>query len=209
MRGLITKDLLILMKTAKMYVFVLAVYVLVSLLTGADYGAIIVMLFGMLSITSYALDEQAKWNGYGLTMAVTRRDMVAGKYLLALLLCLVGVVAAGIISALASLRSGGFSAGSLLLSSALSLGVSCLFVSIALPLLFKMGTEKSRMLLMVLFALPIMLITLVLSDGQEANTMGSVLEAIKSYSWAFPLGGLGVMGVSYIISLGIFEKKDF
>ena len=52
----------------------------------------------MITITSFSYDALAKWDRYALSLPLTRKDIVAGKYLLSIILCLLATILSFLIS---------------------------------------------------------------------------------------------------------------
>lgn len=105
-----------------------------------------VVLGGMIAYNSIAYDERSGWNRFVLTTAYSRKDYVLGKYLLALTGVL-GGTAILLLSDTAAVAMGRVAPEDRLLSGVPAIVVSTLLlISLALPLSFKYGIEKARIL---------------------------------------------------------------
>ncbi len=209
MRGLLIKDFLILKKNARVFLGLTVLYLAMAIFLHTDFGVLMAFMMGMLSITSFAYDEQAKWDAFALTMPVTKRDMVTAKYILVLLLGIAGAVIGLILSFTASLGLGVVDILDTLKNVGLGICATYVFSSIALPLVYKLGSEKSRLVLMVCYAAPILLGTIVINMLEDATlTMPELLSAGQTAAILLPFITVAAMAISYRISLSVFQKKD-
>jgi hypothetical protein len=134
-------------------------------------------------------------------MPVSRRDLVVSKYLLGVLLSLAGLVlnlTFQFVFAKASLADG------LLVSLAL-FGVGLFFLSLMLPINFKWGVEKGRILMMVVLFGPTILITLLPRMGVAMPDE----QFLQSLMYILPAAAIALFAISVWISLRIYEKKEF
>lgn len=155
MKGLLIKDFLLLKKTGRIFAMLLGLYLIMTIFMNTDMGPLMVFLCGMLSISTFAYDEQAKWDSYALTMPVSKRDLVLSKYVIAIILCFIGAVAGAILSVASSLDAPFINWTGILMTSGIALCASYLFNSLALPLLYKFGAEKTRVVLLACYAVPL------------------------------------------------------
>ena len=152
MKGLILKDLLNLKKQASIIIVMVVFYFVLSV-TSKNYGmfnAIILILFAMLPITAISFDERANWDKYGLTMPVSRADMVISKYILGFLLVLVALC----INIFGQLLMGTKMNQETLTVAYFIFGLALLFMALLLPIMFKFGVEKGRMIMFIVFLMP-------------------------------------------------------
>ena len=149
MTGLILKDLLILRKTLRSYLFMLIVYVGIAF-TGvwsADIiGVLLVVMVVMLPMNVFAYDKQAKWDTYGLALPVGRTKTVAARYLCVLLLCLLSVGLTAILGVMLYAAGRVEEPVEFLVSCSVMGLMSVLVNAIMLPFLYKFGPERARMM---------------------------------------------------------------
>lgn len=217
MTGLILKDLLILRKTLRSYLFVLVVYAGVAF-TGvwsADIvGVLMVVMVMMLPMNVFAYDKQAKWDTYGLALPVGRTKTVAARYLCVLLLCLFSVVLTAILgAALYAVGRVEEPVEFLVTCSVMGL-MSVLVNAIMLPFLYKFGPERARMMFFGIMGGIVLLIVAALFP------MGG-LEWLKSLDFVEPtltqaalvpviaaIAGLALLAVSFLLSRRFYGAKD-
>jgi hypothetical protein len=208
-KGLIIKDFLVLKKTGVIFIGVACLYAVMNIFMDMDMGPLMTFLCGMLAISTFAYDEQAKWDACALSMPLTKRDMVRGKYVMALLLGLFGVVLGMVVTAGRALTTGVVDWQGLLLTSAIALCGGVLFNSLTIPMLYKFGAEKSRLILIGCYALPLIGLSLVLNAMENAPDGAARIQALMDLAaWLLPLLTLAALALSYRISLGIFRRKD-
>jgi hypothetical protein len=208
-KGLIIKDLLVLRKTGRIFLMLIGLYLVMSIFMHTDMGPMMVFICGMLSISTFAYDEQAKWDGYALTMPVSKRDLVRTKYVLAILLCFIGAVAGAVLSTASKLNAPIIDWGSIILTPFVALCVSFIFNSLAIPLLYKFGAEKSRVILLACYAAPIIAASLVMNELEKSS--GAFLQyqsLLNLGAILLPFVSIALLYVSYRISLHIYHNKD-
>ncbi len=201
MTGLILKDLLNLKQQMKSLLIVLAVWLFISVMNGNGYffGGFFVMYVVMIPMTTMSMDERSKWERYALTMPVTRTELVLSRYVLSLLTALVGLVLTFIVCWVMSKNP----VESLNASLAL-LCVGVIFASLVLPIIFKMGVDKGRIIMMIVFLVPFLLAFLLPKAGIQPN------EAVLAKAIGLvPIAALVLLILSVYVSISIYKKKEF
>ena len=217
MTGLILKDLLILRKTLRSYLFMLIVYVGIAF-TGvwsADIvGVLLVVMVVMLPMNVFAYDKQAKWDTYGLALPVGRTKTVAARYLCVLLLCLLSV---GLTAILGGMR---YAAGRVeepvefLVSCSVMGLMSVLVNAIMLPFLYKFGPERARMMFFGIMGGIVLLVVAALFPlgGLEWLKSLELAEPTPAQAAAIPavaaVAGLALLAVSFLLSRHFYGSKD-
>ena len=86
MKGLIIKDIFNLKKGITTTLIMILFYGIFSYNTGNMSMLIGMTVFIMtsLSISSMSYDDMAKWDGYALSMPITRKNIVLSKYILSI-----------------------------------------------------------------------------------------------------------------------------
>lgn len=200
MKGLLMKDLLNLKRQGGIILLVLAMYGLFAFSSGMSevLGSMICVFGAMLPVTALAYDERAKWDKYALTMPVTRRQMVISKYLLGLLLTAVALVINVAVQAIKS----PVDPWEILLMPLCLAGVGVAFLALLMPLLFRFGTEKARLLMLLMVAIPVAGVMLLANRNiplPDENMQIALLLLIP----------LILLAVSIPLSIRIYEKKEF
>ena len=143
MRASLYKDACVLLRQAKIF---LVIIVLFAVLGGTAWAAFATWYAALLPITALAYDERARWDFYAAGLPYTRRDLVLGKYVLSW----VSIAAAAVLSllgqAVVGLVRGGGDLAELVAAMPLIVVTPLLPTAVLLPVLFRYGVERGRML---------------------------------------------------------------
>lgn len=163
MKGLLYKDLLVLWKQMKFIILMVAIFCAMPY-TGFSLNTFFVAYAGLLvPVTLFAYDERAKWDSLAVMMPFSTKALVLSRYVFAWL-------ATGY-AVLCYLLGEAFFRGGITLESLAILGVivALLLVvqAIYFPILFRLGAEKGRMVMM-LVIIGIMVLAAVVTAVLEA-----------------------------------------
>ena len=143
MRGFLRRDWALIRVTLRFYLLFLAGACLLAVFT--DFSiSICLILFSVINVMNlFAYDEANQWMGYAAAAPKGRRAMVDARYLLSL--CVGGAMAAlqavvGRLSAQALLQSLVFG------------GIYLLYTAVVLPVFYRFGSAKGRMVLILVIA---------------------------------------------------------
>jgi len=207
MKGLIIKDLFLLRKQGKILLLLAVFYTAFSIFTKniSMLGAVVAMMCVMMPITTLSYDEYCKWDRYALAMPVSGKMIVLSKYVLGLLLTLAGSILACVFSVGIVAVTGEKPFGEALLTIFCTSMASLLFLSVILPILFKFGVEKGRILLMLVIFIPAALIYLLYKLGFQIPDG----ETLKLLAWLSPIAVTLIGFLSVWLSISIYRKKEF
>ncbi len=217
MSGLILKDLLILRKSLRSYLFILLIYagIAFSGVWSADIvGVLMVVVVMIVPMNTFAYDKQAKWDTYGLALPVGRTKTVAARYLCVLLLCVSSVALTALLGA-ALWAAGRVEEPVEFLVSCSVMGlISILMNAIMLPLLYKFGAERARMMFYGVLGLFVLAGALLLFPlgGLEWLKSLEIAEPTPAQAAAIPavaaVAGLALLAVSFLLSRHFYGSKD-
>lgn len=144
-RGLLLKDIYELWAQSKVLLLLIAAYLLIPALTGGNamLGSVGLLLLAMLPASALGYDERCKWERYARAMPVKRSELYLGKLLLGVLAVVLGAAA----QACAALLAGHTE---LLARLPVTVLAAVVYLAVSLPLLFKLGLEKGRILFLLL-----------------------------------------------------------
>lgn len=209
MKGLLLKELFMLRKSWLTITILTVTFAVVGIFSGETGMLLIVPLFmSVWSVSFMNMDEVSKWQQYSLALPYGRRKIVLSKYLMILILNALSIVFI-IIAYLISIALGKnvFSADLLLTLIFLSLIMGIVYPSLLLPLVYKLNTEKGRMVLMIIngivggVSVALLQTSSILSDN--------IFKGIAGF---LPLIILAVVAVLYLLSwqlsVKIYEKRD-
>lgn len=216
MKGLIIKDILNLRNYMKQLILVFIFFVAygIFLKNGVFVGSMITLMLSMQVITTMSYDEYAKWDKYALTMNVNRKDIVLSKYVFFIMSIIIGIVVGIISSSLINIISdSNIGIDEILVTSIMVPCVFAILFCIIIPIVFKVGVEKARVVMMAIFFTPTILGFIIFKMAEKAN-MPIPDETTLELIFKFGLIGLIVLTVvfifiSYKISLSIYNKKEF
>lgn len=207
MKGLMIKDFLSLKRQGRVLFVMLAIYIMfgafsknISMLCGMT-----VMICAMMPITTLSYDEKSKWDKYALSMPIPRQTIVLSKYIFGVLLILAGIAFVIPISLLISSFTGEMVIKDILLTVLATAGAAVLFLAIMLPLLFKFGVEKARILIMLVIFIPIAALMILYKLGVSAPSE----QMIKHFISFSPIVLILVLLISAAISVAIYNRKEF
>lgn len=194
LRGLLVKDAVVLFRQLKIFFIVL---IGLAVFQNEATNGFALMYVTMLPITALAFDEQARWDTYALMMPYRIKDIVLSKYL-------IGMIGALLVGAIEILSSAVFMLAQgdglqplteKLLVVLLVFCCSLILMSINLPIIFKMGAEKGRIVyILITVALALL-----------------VVQSTESAFWKFnpkiyPAAGACITVLAVIVSMGISIK---
>ena len=210
MKGLILKDFYTMARYGKTLLALILFYVGLAFLgqPASFVSAMMVFLFAMMVISSFSYDEFGKWNKYCLSLPVSRQQMVGGKYLFALIMLVVGMVLGLLGGYLISLTQD-ISFIEEVLPSCLGGAAAALFMlSLLLPLMYRFGVEKGRILLLAVCFLPVILVLGFLKVAETYHLPLPDEATVLIWLKFLPVLVLGAFGASYLCSAAIFAKKE-
>lgn len=207
MKGLLLKDFYMMKKYCRSFLLILLVFTAISLFSESGEIFIVypVLIASMLPVTLISYDERSRWNVYSDTMPYSRAIQVSDKYLIVLMAvgsCMAVMTAAQIGKAwylhdpLDPLA---------LVTTLLAVGL--LVPSVTLPIVFKWGVEKGRMMyyvLVVLLFAGFALVNLWNSDEEPA-----VVSGILFNGWMLLGGALILFALSWWLSIRFYQKREW
>ena len=210
MTGLVKKDLYLSLSMLKSYVLVAAVFAALTLTGIYDISFFVTYLSVMcimIPVNLFAYDEQARWDKYAAALPSGRAGVVGARYLFTVLVCLVSLVFALLLQLIVAIFTGarGQARTDLLLSGLLPTAYGCFMNAVLLPLLFKFGSQKGRIYLLLALGVGVGVIFGGLTGLKE---MGISLSELTLPLFVLPVVGLLTLIPSYFLSRRIFFHKD-
>ena len=165
MKGLLIKDILNMKNYMKQLVLVLIFFIAygIFLKNGTFVGTMITLMLSMQVITTMSYDEYAKWDKYALTMNINRKDIIISKYIFFTISIIIGIVV-GITTSIAINQIAKLDTGmnEIIVTSIVVPCVFAILFSIIIPVVFKTGVEKSRIVMMLILFIPAILVVAIL-----------------------------------------------
>lgn len=206
MKGIIIKDLLNLRNSLKTSLLILLIFSYMAFKSQDPkyLVAVFVLIISMQSISAMSYDEMAKWDIYALTMPLSKSKLVISKYILSILLSIIALIISATTSYFFILPISNMSTREFLLSSYLIFAIAILFISALLPLIYKYGVEKSRLLTFVVISIPILIGILFNQLGIGLPNESQLMNLLKISPFIIII----VLYISSLISCKIYKAKD-
>lgn len=207
MKGLLYKDLILLLRDARTMLFIALVFLIVGSVSDNHFFTIFSIFYiAILPITTMGIDETTHWDRYAITMPVVRRDLVASRYIWGLLAMVLAVAFCLIIKVLTSLVIGNsvlFGENVFILVSAAC--VSVIYLAVNLPVLFKLGVARGRLFYILLTGMLFAAIFFWIKFF-DAPAITNFIATIPL--WSIPVICLLIYFVSFLCSVKLYSQKE-
>lgn len=207
MKGLILKDLYMMVKYFRNYLLILLVFMGVSFVQEDSlfFAFYPFLICGMIPVNLLAYDERSHWDIYCGTLPVTRDMVVSAKYLIGLLIQGLVFLVAALGQAVRIAMRGSFDWESYLVLMSMMAMLSLFSPSIPLPFMFKLGVEKGRM------AYYVMIFTITFGAYIAGLAFNEQLQATIPFGAVLALGvvlAAAVYAVSWYLSIIFYRKRE-
>lgn len=215
MKGLLLMDFKFLKRQRKFLLIVgLLVFVFLFNKDMSSFGvSYATMLFGIFAINSIYYDEANNGNAFLFTLPFSRKEYVFSKYLFGMIIgggawILSNLIGIGYLS----MANTGINIAEWFAINVVYLILLLVMLSFMFPIQFKFGMEKSRLVMIILFVLVFMLINFFAGEDQ-VDRLNEGMVFLERINPAVLFGGalvavLAFTGISFVISVGIIEKKQ-
>lgn len=210
MKGLILKDLITLKSYGKSLLMIFLLFLVLGLSSGSPLsGAMMVMPISiMAAYVTFSYDKLSNWDCYANTMPLKRKDIVLARYAVTLILCLLFFIASLFSYLFSAVIMHDFSELNLILPTyCVLMGIIMILVSLILVLNYKVGPDKSRLALILIFIIPSILTAFLANSGISLPNIS--IDTLLLGCYLTPVLGCIVLMISYLISSKIYEHKEF
>ncbi len=215
MPGLVLKDFLNLRKTSRQYalIFLLMIGVTVAMKNPAFISMYVILCSSMMIVSTFSYDEYVKFDMYTCALPVSRKDIVKAKYIVLILLTFIPTVVGTLLSLAVNLFLKADDAMTLILSGFVTGCCFCVMYSLVIPFIYRLGTEKARMIMtgiyFAVFALVFLLISTFLSE--DTSGLESIINSTNTLLISAAFAALTVLAVaiSYLVSKRVYARKEF
>ncbi|HBH2761732.1 TPA: ABC-2 transporter permease, partial [Clostridioides difficile] len=207
MKGLILKDLLNLKGNVKFILLFIIMFGFMSSLGDGNVNnfiGVIIVLCTTMIVSTFSYDDLNKWDSYVLTMPINRNDIVLSKYLTMLIFSFTGVLVSLIVSVTIGYFKNTLILNETLLINALILSISVCFGSLILPLIYKFGTERARLSIILCFLVPTLALLVFKSILENISSPISIEIILNTLVYSLPFVAILLFVISYFISSKIY-----
>lgn len=215
-KGLIIKDIYNLSNYKKTMISVIIFIITFSFLGQINMlTMMIILMIAMIGLSTFSYDEVANSDKYILSLPTNRKEIVLSRYILIILINLIGVFISLVITSIVGLVIGKVEKTFLELIALVIgnlMGIA-LLQSIQVPCMYKWGVEKAKVQsIIILMSIGLVLfgIFMTIKYINVGNTILSVLSGIPEYAYIIALVLILALMyyISYRISLKIYNKKE-
>jgi len=210
MLGLIKKDFLLIKANLKSIVIIFIVYLMLAFQGTFDVTFIVPLIGIMMFISTFSYDDFNNWNSYAVTLPDGRKNIVKAKYVASIILTIIlGAVALAISIGINYTRTSGINLEEIVSSLMGTVLSSVIIISLFYPIVFKFGATNGRIILFaVVFG--ITGIAALISQFIDMIPIINMINKLDNYAIiAIPIISILLLGISYLISNKIYERKEF
>ena len=214
MKGLLTKDLCLLMQRKRIFIIILVFGAAISFSTEPAFFIGWLVMIGMLfSISTIAYDEYDNSMPFLLTLPISRKVYALEKYAFSFL-CALACWLTGILLFLINSICRGTAAnwGSQILQLMIILFAGMILFDLCIPFNLKFGPEKGRIYMLILWGAAFALISIILSKtGNDSGTFENYTgpAVLPALTGIIIVLAVIATAVSAMISIRIMEKKEY
>ena len=205
MKGLLIKDFYSIVSQLKLFLIIIIAFALVP---GYSVSAFAMVYAALLPINALAWDEQSKWDNLARMMPYSKFDLVFSKYIIGYISILSAAV---LCTGFAFVYSFFPSSEPLNISSVVMFACSgaggLLLMALNLPLMFRLGVEKGRLLFGIMVGVSCVLIAVangIIDDGKELFIQIPPSGIIAAVIAALVL----INAVSVMLSMKWYGKRE-
>lgn len=218
MKGLLIKDIKIILSNKSMFLVILVVMGMVAftdVAISAFVTSYIAILFTTMVVTTISYDDYDRCISFLMTLPVSRKDYVRGKYVFAVLGELCGILLAFVLNtAINILKDSQMDFNELIFASAVIFFIMLVYISLLIPIQLKFGGEHGRVVLFAVVILSIAaafgLIKLLEIFNIDLNWIVNTViweNAVLSAVIGVVITGLLIF-LSYFVSNRIMKKRE-
>lgn len=204
MKGLLIKDAILIKKYCIFHILISIMFFVMSILGSSNlfFRFYSVVMLSIIPITISAYDEQCKWNAYETVLPISRKQTVIEKYIVVLLMTVPSTLIYSAILLILKREN----TVEILSSAPLMLICGILPSSIVLPIIFKFGYLKGRIINFIIIAIAAMI-------SITFSGYISIDENLKMFNTTFGIiafaAAVVIFTVSLIVSITVYNKKEF
>lgn len=216
MKGLMLKDLYSIKITQKTYI-ILFLFLCVfgyMMKSPAYVGMMCIVSFATSVLSLFNTDQYYHWDAYAAAFPLGKKIVVRARFLFVIIMTLIITLFTAVTTGVIALLLGMPVAEQVISSVSICIIIP-IYSGIIIPVIYKLGVEKGRVVFIMLFLIPALGVTL-LKDLIHGTGIESALHQLSQnpYGQLIVTGtalviSILVLAVSYLISIRIYSKKEF
>lgn len=218
MKGLLVKDFKLLKNQKQFFATVAALCVLFLTMYENPYFVIsyLTIMCSMFSISTISYDEMDNGMTYIFTFPISRRQYVVEKYIfgmMAMFFSWIAIMAVSMITyTVRNIEVVGEEIG---VVSAVSLTVAALFIAVSMPVQLKFGAERASVASLIVvgfsFFIGYVVVRIVRTMHVDVEELINILlkQKLADSLGVMIVSWILLVGVSFLISIKIMEKREF
>ena len=209
MMGLIIKDLLLIKENWKQLLIFALIFIVIGLEGNRILTFVPIFLSLMVLLSTFSYDDYNKWNSYAVTLPNGRKNIVRAKYVASIGLSVLAILFTYLMIMISGIMNHQLNLEETTVTLLGCWSAVVLLQSFMYPLIFKVGLEKGRIFLFVLFIGVSALLGLVFQNI-KISLPAEVISFLEHYLVIIlPLVMIILLSISYKISEKIVQKKEF
>lgn len=208
MVGLILKDLMTIQRQMKAQAFVLLFLLMMAIFMqqSSMLLAVVVFIVTIQAITALSYDEQSNWDKYANTLPISKGDIVLSKYILSVVLMIIGLVTALPLLFFINFFTNNEITSEFFLTFNLIVTLALCLLAVLLPIYIQFGSIKGRIVLITLCFIPGFLMGMF---NEYIPDMTHTFLYLKQFIYVAPFVGLILLCLSSLVSTAIYKRKEF
>ncbi len=209
MKGLVTKDIFMIAKYFKLYFLMDVIFIAVAFFSpdSSSFLMIPVLLSGIIPITLLAYDERSHWTEYSGALPYSKAQIVSAKYLIGLLLLAVMCAVLFTVLLITGAHYGHFDPTGSAVTVLVMFVIALLFPAVCLPFCFAFGTEKGRIVYMLMIG-AVTAAVILLNRANAPDDIAAQDLAVTNIPPIFLAIITVIYALSWLASIAICNKKE-
>lgn len=214
-KGLFIKDLRLMMVQRSFFLLIVLMGLFIGVFTENVSFIIGYLTFagGIFTVTTMSYDEFDNGNAYLFTLPITKKGYVVEKYIFGMTIGITSWIIAMIMSITIYMIKGGSIFNEIVMSGLSVIPAMIFIVSVMIPIQLKFGGERGRVavlaLLGAMMAIGISIVNILTNSGVSISSINISDIGMNMAILLFTIISFIMMGISYIISVGVIKRKEF
>ena len=205
MKALLMKDFYTLWRQLRVYLLVMLV---ISVFNGSFGNIFITIWAALLPYTAMAYDERSKWDQMAAMMPYSTRDIVISKYVLGWLCTAAAALFAMVVQLLQTVLGSPLAAFAPM-DNLMGCCASLCVLAVTLPLMFRFGVEKGRLMMFLIIFLVCgsagALSSIAVSVDHTAGGLSGPFAALMA---VLPIAAAALTAVSVPLSMKFYARRQ-